>query len=487
MLMQGQDRTLSRLIAVRMSAVAIVLSSALLGLFFVRYAFDKPLLRKLTLEAEVSNIATAVKHGQNPTDGGLYRKYPRHYGFRVVEIRPKHRPMIVASANAGLLPDIDGDGDDLVPGLGPDLGATGAGKTGVSDKWLLTDYDRDGRTVRWVQAAMVGDPAHLWIWATIDELGDRILFPILLIVPALTLAVFLVTRRALRPLSEIARHAQALADSPSPAGQFAPLSPAGLPRELRAVIAAVNRVLAQLDRSLTLQKQFTSDVAHELRTPLAVLLLEVSELPPGPAAERFRVELCALRDLVNGLLQLAQAEETMTRERHRVDLTAVARRVCEDFAPTALNQHKTIAFDAADTDVSVAGHATLIDVAIRNLVDNAIKATPSDSTITVDVKRNGSITVEDCGPGVPHHHKELIFKRFWRAEPRQGGGTGIGLALVRRIALLHGGDVRVEDRQGGGARFVLALMPTQTPVPVIRQPRHILPLPKLPRPRFREA
>jgi len=76
----------------------------------------------------------------------------------------------------------------------------------------------------------------------------------------------------------------------------------------------------------------------------------------------------------------------------------------------------------------------------------------------VDAARR--VIVDDRGPGVPDEHKNRIFERFWRAERRQPGGMGIGLALVRRVALLHGGDVRVEDRPGGGARFVLTFAPS---------------------------
>jgi signal transduction histidine kinase len=92
-------------------------------------------------------------------------------------------------------------------------------------------------------------------------------------------------------------------------------------------------------------------------------------------------------------------------------------------------------------------------------VENAVKVSRPLSTISVSVDAKRKVIVEDRGPGVPDTQKERIFERFWRADGRREPGSGIGLALVRRIAFLHGGDVRVEDRPGGGARFVMTLSP----------------------------
>src|SRR5208283_4512391 len=112
----------------------------------------------------------------------------------------------------------------------------------------------------------------------------------------------------------------------------------------------------------------------------------------------------------------------------------------------------------------MSGQEDLVDIAVRNVVDNALKASPPASTIDVTVSQTGTVAVEDRGPGIPDRHKEAIFTRFWRADPRRGG-VGIGLALVRRIVELHGGDVRVEGRAGGGARFVLAFGRVDPPMP----------------------
>ncbi len=285
---------------------------------------------------------------------------------------------------------------------------------------------------------MVDDPAWQWVGVLGRELVDHVAVPIAFIVPALMLAVYFATRRSLSPLTRIERQASV---------------------EFEGVVTGMNAMVAKLNHSLTLQKKFTSDVAHQLRTPLIVLLLQVSNLPAVVARDHLRQELSDLADLVNQLLQFAQAEDAMSHHRDAVDIVGSARKVCEDLAGAAFNVKKQIEFDAAAPRVIVSGHPVLIDVAIRNIVDNAIKLSPAHTTISVSIDAEHKVIVEDRGPGVPEDQKKRIFERFWRAEDHRGLGSGIGLALVRRIAFLHGGDVTVEDRPGGGARFVISLKP----------------------------
>lgn len=468
-MMQGSAQSLSRLLAIRMISVALGVSAALVVATAAYYLLDKPELRRLTLEMQVRHIVEAISRGEDPATWPLYKDYSKSYAFRVFDHRQAWQRKVIAEANATLLASVEAGsgtasvGKDFSSGVTSIAGRDVTGDGDPDNIWLMTGRGEVGNHVYWVQAAMVDDPA----WQFIDVLGrellDHVGVPILFIVPALMLGVYLATRRALSPLARVAGQASELGAAVASGRSFAPLSDRGLPLEFDGVVASINTMLAKLDRSVTLQKDFTSDVAHQLRTPLAVLLLEVSALPEGDARDQVKQELNELACLVNELLGFAQAEDAMVRQQDPIDLTATARKVCEDLAGAAFGTQKQIEFDAPEAEVIVSGHPVLLDAAIRNVVDNAVKLSPEHSTISVCVDADRKIIVEDRGPGVPDAHKEAIFERFWRAENSKEPGNGIGLALVRRIALLHGGDVRVEDRPGGGARFVVTLGPAAQP------------------------
>jgi signal transduction histidine kinase len=328
------------------------------------------------------------------------------------------------------------------------------------DRWLFTDHEDVKNRSYWLQVIMIGDPAWRWRAVIADEMLDHVVVPVLSIVPALALAMWLTTRFALRPLERIARQAAALGAAVGTGGKLAALATANLPLEFYQVVQAINAMLARLEHTLSLQKQFAADAAHELCTPLAVLLLQIDDMPPGPAFDTMRDGLRGLGTLVNQLLQFAQTEDAVAAHREPLDVGAIARKACEELAAAALTRGQELEFDAPDNLMPLLGHPTLIETAIRNVVENAIKFAPAGTAITVNVDPASRVTVEDRGPGVPDEQKELIFNRFWRADRRHSKGAGIGLALVRRIAQLHGGDVRIEDREGGGARFVLSLFRT---------------------------
>ena len=428
------NRTLSQLLAIEMFFVALGVSFALIALTAAYYMLDKPELRRLTLEMQVRQIVDAIGRGENPAAWKLYKVYPKSYGFRVFDHRQAWQRKVIAEANTVLLTSVETNSaaprahKDLVSGVSSNASQDVTGDGEPDNVWLITGRGEVGNHVYWVQAAMVDDPAWQWIGVLGRELLDHVAVPILFIVPALMFAVYFVTRRALRPLTHIARQASELGGAVASGRTFAPLSDEGLPREFDGVVTGINAMLAKLDRSLTLQKDFTSDVAHQLRTPLAVLLLEVSALPPGAARDHVTQELGELADLVNQLLRFAQAEDAMARQRDTVDIAGSARKVCEDLASVAFGAEKKIEFDAPEERVVVSGHPALIDAAICNIVDNAVKLSPPHSTISVSVDAERHIIVEDRGPGVPDAQKELIFERFlacrWPAGARERDRAG---------------------------------------------------------------
>jgi signal transduction histidine kinase len=463
---------LSRLLAIRMIAVSLSLSLLLTAAFFIYYFSNTARLREATLTRNIDAIAAALNAGINPATLPLYRNHPGAYGFRVFDRRALATRHILAEAYTRYLPPVqhleanagdDGDKDKDAFAVGSDLydgfqrfsPHGGQLPKGHVVSLLIHRVMLAGHKY-WIQADMIGDPAWIGLDVIAAELFRHVFFPLLLIVPALTLAMFVATRDALRPLRRLSIEAGEIASAVASGQPMTPVSNRGMAREFAEVAAATNAMLAKLENSLQLQKQFASDAAHELRTPLAVLLLEVSQLPPGAARDRIKADLEELGSLVGELLRFAQAEDVLTRERTEVDLVAAARKVCEEAVPQAITARHMIEFSAAPEPLIVLGNATLIEIAIRNLVENAIKYSPADTTVSVSVEAGPRIIVDDQGPGIPRAQQDVAFDRYWRADHRQGNGTGVGLALTRRIAQLHDGQILIESRPRGGTRMVLS-------------------------------
>jgi signal transduction histidine kinase len=450
-----------------MTVAALAVSLALLAFFTARYLLFPEDLARRTLEDESMAIAEALGAGRAPPGLARYQAYPQAYGFRVFDKNLPRGKRLLAQANAGLLPplppvttttpdDVDDDPVLLLQeGFGPLPAVAGSGGHG----WTQTSREAVGARGLWVQLAMRGDPAWVQRFALIEELLTHVVVPISVMIPALTVAMLLTTRRALRPLTRIAEQARVIGAVAAGGATLPPLSAARLPQEFADVVEALNAMLARMDATLARQRQFAADAAHELRTPLAVLRLQVNALPRGPATLRMDEELADLAHLIGQLLRFAQAEDVMARERRPVDVVATVRATCEELAPLALAHGQELAFEAPPGPVLLPSHPELLGVAVRNLVDNALRASPIGATVTVRVERDGSVAVEDQGPGVPDAKKDKVFERLWRADRQRKDGAGIGLALVRRIAQLHGGEVSVQDRSGGGARFLLQLRP----------------------------
>ncbi|HKD46771.1 MAG TPA: ATP-binding protein [Rhizomicrobium sp.] len=267
---------------------------------------------------------------------------------------------------------------------------------------------------------------------------------------ALLLAVDIwIIRRALRPVVQASSIASAI--DPKRTDLRLPLK--DLPRELVPLIVAVNQALDRLEKGMKLQKEFTADAAHELRTPLAVLRARIDSLPDQKALTALKSDIDVMSHVVSQLLEIAELENAGIAIDGRVDLYAVASEVVAMTAGVAIAQGKEVALTGESAWVR--GNAAMIFRAIRNLVDNAIKHTERGSEVIVDVAADGTVRVLDKGPGVPQAERALLVRRFWRAR-RDQDGAGLGLSIVSRIAELHGARLGISDRDGGGAVFSLS-------------------------------
>jgi heavy metal sensor kinase len=234
--------------------------------------------------------------------------------------------------------------------------------------------------------------------------------------------------------------------------------------EVGRLARTLNDLLSRLESAVSREKAFTADASHELRTPLAILRTEL-DLARARASDP---QLCAALDsaleecdglgrLVEDLLVLARAEGAAVRMRP-VDLGELVRAVVTRFQKLAEEKDVTL---EAHGDAIVRADETSLQRAISNLVDNAIRHTPSGGKVQVRVEENGEgarLRVLDSGEGVPDPHLARLFERFYRPDgARTGGSAGLGLAIVASVAERHGGQVTARNKPGGGLAVELVL------------------------------
>lgn len=241
--------------------------------------------------------------------------------------------------------------------------------------------------------------------------------------------------------------------------------------ELDALASALNALFARIDGGIAAQRQFAADASHELRSPLAVLssTLEVARRRPrAPAewedlADRTLDEVRRMSALVEALLQLARASGGVKRA--RVELMARLDGPAQRWAEAAARAEVKLAFAGPDELVAQVD-ADALEIAIGNLVSNAVAYSPPGGTVALEVRAEGpwlAVVVDDQGPGIPAGERERIFAPFVRAtaptaDRTQGRpGLGLGLAIARRIVEGHAGTLEVGEAPGGGARFTIRL------------------------------
>jgi signal transduction histidine kinase len=316
----------------------------------------------------------------------------------------------------------------------------------IGDKtvWIQTGEDLANRDV--LTDDIVADFYKNVGWITL---------PILLVLLLADIAIF---RRALRPL----REASEIAGGIAPARPGVRLPTEEIPQEVRPLVLAVNQGLDRLEEGFRIQRDFTADAAHELRTPLAVLRSRIDLLENEKTREALRHNVDGMAHIISQLLDIAELDTLAVQPGEKADLQSVAAGVAEFVAPLALAQGKDIALSGAIEPVWVRGNPEMLGRAIRNLAENAINHTAAGSTVEFVVEDNGTINVLDRGPGIGEDERKLIFRRFWRRDRRKQGSTGLGLSIVQRIAELHSASITVENRKPNGACFSLKFVPVNS-------------------------
>ncbi|MFM9885685.1 MAG: sensor histidine kinase [Burkholderiales bacterium] len=238
---------------------------------------------------------------------------------------------------------------------------------------------------------------------------------------------------------------------------LSPVPIGDVPREIRPIMVKMNELFDRLTVALHAQRKFIADAAHQLRTPLAALKLQVESLEREPLSAELRPRIESLRHTSDRTIHLAQQLLTLARAEpganpdqsfKPVDLAQIARETGERWVLKVLDAGIELELDAPDTPILIAGDSTLLSELVSNLIHNAMRHAPETPTITIRVGAMPApwLVVEDAGPGIPVEATGRIFERFYRAGAAANEGTGLGLAIVQEIVLAHGGSVSIETR-----------------------------------------
>ena len=293
-------------------------------------------------------------------------------------------------------------------------------------------------------------------------LALRTVGPIALAAPLLMLVVWWVVSRSLAPVARVRGQVAA-----RQADDLSPVSESGLPEEVRPLVHELNLLFERVRHAFEAQKHFVADAAHELRSPLAALKLQVQSLKRAPdeatrelAVNRLAAGIDRATRLVEQMLALARQEASASADMplEAVELQEVARLALSDAIAAAQARRIDIGIASADA-ARVRGRPEALRTLLRNLLDNAVKYTPEGGRVDIRIAQQADgaeLAVEDSGPGLPAEERERVLDRFYRSGESQAPGSGLGLAIVKSIADQHGATLDIGHSESlGGLRVRL--------------------------------
>jgi len=293
------------------------------------------------------------------------------------------------------------------------------------------------------------------------SLALRTIVPVALMAPLLMLVVWWVVSLSLAPVARVRRQVAS-----RQADDLSPVSEENLPEEVRPLVQELNLLFGRVRHAFDAQKHFVADAAHELRSPLAALKLQVQGLQRAPddaartlAVSRLSAGIDRATRLVEQMLALARHEASMAAgaKPETVDLAEVARLAISDAVAAAQARRIDIGVAQADAGATVSGQPEALRMLLRNLIDNAVKYTPEEGRVDVGIVKRADaveLRVDDSGPGLPEAERARVLDRFYRSGEPQAPGSGLGLAIVKSIADLHGATVALDKSTSLGGLCV---------------------------------
>jgi two-component system sensor histidine kinase QseC len=288
----------------------------------------------------------------------------------------------------------------------------------------------------------------------IMEITRQVIWPFIILVPLLMFMIWISVGRSLRPLQAVADEVQHR--NPQ---NLEEIDLTSVPAEVLPLFISLNDLLVRLKKALSNERGFTSDAAHELRTPLAgikaqaqVALRASNETEKNTALRHIILGIDNTTHLVRQMLMLARLDPDIPNRKFKPqDLSSILTEVAADVASLAVEKGVELEVREADGKMMVEGRAEALSVLIRNLLDNAVRYTPSGGWVKAGISRSPDglvLKVSDSGPGIAEQDKDRIFDRFYRGLGTGQTGSGLGLSIVQRVVDLH--EAKIEFQTGSG-------------------------------------
>ncbi|MCG8017027.1 MAG: ATP-binding protein [Candidatus Thiodiazotropha sp. 'RUGA'] len=299
--------------------------------------------------------------------------------------------------------------------------------------------------------------------ALVSSFVQDVVKPLLIVLPLSGMLWFII-QQGFRPLRSVSRLI-----GERDYDYLNPVTAEHIPEEVADLVDELNALLTRLKVSIERNNRFTADVAHELRTPIAGMLVQMQSSVTGRTDEEREKGLAQinkglnhLNHVVNQLLILASIEPEKIRMQFEVfDLVSVAEEVMSDISPMALTKQVEMEL-IADDQIQLNGNREMLAIMLSNLVTNAMKFTPGGNKISVFIKnhyKGVELAVEDSGPGIPDDKKKWVFERLNRLPGETESGSGLGLSIVKEICELHQGIITLQDRKDGHGLIVNLFLP----------------------------
>ena len=274
------------------------------------------------------------------------------------------------------------------------------------------------------------------------------LLPFLILLPILLITIGIIVRKLFRPITLLSNEIDIRREA-----DLQTFNTEGLPLEIKSFVLAINRLLEKIALSISVQRRFIADAAHELRSPLTALSLQAEHLSNAEMSTEADERVNALRKglersrhLLNQLLEFSRTHSINTRHVSKVSIKRIYRDVLEDLYPLAEAKKIDIGITNSD-DVELMADETDLTILVKNLIDNAIRYTPDEGKVDLSTKwaaNHVQLIVKDSGPGIPTEYRKRVMDPFYRSIGNKELGSGLGLSIVQQIVVKMGGEIRLE-------------------------------------------